>query len=940
MARPVDRHSNPLVRWLVLAALAGGVGAATAAIDGKAARYYEDALARYDKRDLPGAIIQLKNALQIDRTMLPVQVLLGKALLGNGEAVAAEVALQEALKLGVNRAEVVLPLAQALIAQGKHKLVIEQQRFSPAGLPAAVQVPLILLRAAAQADLGDMRSAFASIEEARAINPRSAEAQLAEVPMRIRARQFAEAGAAAERGLALAPTSAEAWYQKGSVRHVQGDLAAALAAYERALGFDAKHLESRIARAGLLIDLARFADAAKEVADAQRIAPTEPRAAYLKGLLAERDGDPAAARNALREVTRLLDPVPIDFIRFRPLLLLLNGLAHFGLDERQKAKPYLEVLQKVQANSAASKLLAQIYLTQPDVPSAINVLETYLKAQPADGQAMVLLASANLALGRHGRATSLMQEALRQKDSPAFHTVLGLSLVRSGQPAGGLAELEAAYRKDAAQTPAATALIALYLRGGQSAKGVAVAEALVKQQPANASFQNLLGMARASAGDAAGARAAFEQALKMDASLVPAQLNLARLDTNAGAFDAAATRLAAVLKTRERDPDALFEMAVLAERRGQPADAQRWLEKASELEGPRQLRAGLALVDFHLRRGRAAAALDTAKRLAGKAPDDLQVLLAYARSQLASGELPGMRNTLTNATRLADFDATVQVQIALLQLAGKNLPGAAYSLEKALSGSPGDLAATALMADVELRQGEVARAEQRARGLVDSQPKRAIGHSLLGDAALARGQPALALEAFRRAHQVEPSTDTLLRLFQVMSMQNPPDAALRLAQGWVDSHPNDLKVRVTVADALARNGNLAAARIAYEAALKLKPGDAYALNNLANVLLRLKDPAAVKVAEQALASDPANPTVIDTLGWALFKAGDLDRALQTLRDARLREPDNPDIRYHLAAVLAAGGRATEALAELDVQVPAGRPFEHAADAAALRRTLR
>ena len=77
------------------------------AVDSKASRYYEDALVRYEKKDIPGTIIQLKNALQVDKTLLPVQVLLGKALMQNGEVAAAEVAMLEALRLGVNRAEIV-----------------------------------------------------------------------------------------------------------------------------------------------------------------------------------------------------------------------------------------------------------------------------------------------------------------------------------------------------------------------------------------------------------------------------------------------------------------------------------------------------------------------------------------------------------------------------------------------------------------------------------------------------------------------------------------------------------------------------------------------------------------------------------------------------------------------------------------------------------------
>ena len=89
----------------------------------KASRLYEDALVRYEKKDMAGAIIQLKNALQIDNRNLAVQVLLGRALLAQGDIVAAEVAFTEALRLGVDRSEVVAPLARAVINQGKHCLL-------------------------------------------------------------------------------------------------------------------------------------------------------------------------------------------------------------------------------------------------------------------------------------------------------------------------------------------------------------------------------------------------------------------------------------------------------------------------------------------------------------------------------------------------------------------------------------------------------------------------------------------------------------------------------------------------------------------------------------------------------------------------------------------------------------------------------------------------
>jgi putative PEP-CTERM system TPR-repeat lipoprotein len=946
-ARPERRPAPPrllavkqLIAALVLGSLASGALAAT---DAKASRFYEDALMRYERKDIPGAIIQLKNALQIDNTMLPVQVLLGKALLANGEAANAEVALTEALRLGVNRTEVVLPLAKAVIAQGKQKELMEQARFALAGLPPGIQLQLLLLRASAASDLGDAQSAMKNIEEARALDARSPDVWLAEVPVRIRTRQFREALAAADKALALAPNSAEGLYQKASIAHVQSDLNTALAGYERALKADPEHVESRLARAGIHLDRNRPAEAKVDVMEVVRVAPLEPRGAYLKALLAEREGNLPASRAALREVTELIDPVHVDFIRYRPQLLMLNGLAHFGLNEREKAKPYLEMFQKAQNNSPVSKLLAQIYLSENNLDRAIEVLEIYMKGHAGDAHGAALLAGAYMSKGRHAKATALMQEALRSRDLPEFRTALGLSLIGSGQVGHAVTELETAFKNDPKQVQAGSALIGLYLRDGQAPKAVAVAQALTKQQPANAGFFNLLGIAKTQVNDATGARAAFEQSIKLDEGFVQPKLGLARLDIAAKAFDPAAKRLGEILRADERNVDAMYDMAVLSERRGQLPEAQRWLDKAVDYSGPRETRPSFALVELHLRSGRAAPALEAAKRLLAKAPDDVPVMVAYARAQLANADNAGARATLTNASRRADYDAPAQYGIASLQLAVNDLGGAAYSLEKALIGKPDFLPAQALMSSVELRQGDAAKAERRARQIIQTHPKLAVGYNLLGDVALSRNQAPAALEALRRAHELQPSSASLLRLFGVLAGPDSSKAAapaLQLADQWLKTHPKDVAVLRAVANTQARAGNFAAARSAYENLLTLAPGDADALNNLANVLLRVKDPAALKIAEQALAKAPNSASVIDTAGWAAHLAGQGDRALQLLRDARLRDPASPEIRYHLAAVLAKAGRKVEAREELEAALKTSPAFESAGDASRLLQALR
>ncbi|HEY1091199.1 MAG TPA: XrtA/PEP-CTERM system TPR-repeat protein PrsT, partial [Burkholderiaceae bacterium] len=810
---------RPLVnRSLLLAlALAGLAGPACAVDNAKAAKYYEDALTRFEKKDIPGAIIQLKNALQIDKTLLPVQLLLGKALLAESQPAAAEIAFTEALRLGVNRAEVAVPLAQALVGQGKQPQLFTLPALVLAGLPSSTQAELLLIRASAYSDMGDQRAAFQSIEQARALDPSAPESWLAEVPLRIRTRQFSEANVAVNKALALRPNLSQAHYQKGEVAHVQGDIAGALAAYQRALQIDPANTEARIARIGLLIDSGRDADARADVALLAEQAPNEPRGQYLRALLAERAGDPAQMRASLRQVVALLDPVPIAFIHYRPQLLMLNGLAHFGLEEPGKAKPYLELFQKVQGNSPVSKLLAQIYLAESTPDRAADVLDSYLRAQPGDAQALMMLAGILINQGRHARATALLQEGLSRRDRPELRAVLGLSLLRGGQAGDARTQLETAYRRDPALTQAALTLATLYLQAGQTQRALALLTDLLKRQPNNPSYLTLQGAAHLQVGNVAAARADFERALVGAPKLLAAQIGLARIDIAAKKFDAAAQRLDGILKGDARNIDAMLEQATLATRRGQSEQAQRWLSKAVDVSGPRELRPSFALVEHHLREKQALPALEAARQLLSRAPEDAVTLQVYARAQLANGDPGGARLTLTNAVRRANADdANLLGELARLQMTANDLPGAAYSLEKALQGTPGNTALTLLAGRVDLEQGDFSRAEKRAQSLVQSAPRDAGVQVLLGDIASARKQWPQALAAYRRAHDTSPSSATLLKMLPAIAAVDGFKAAQQAAERWLKAHPRDIAVHRAAADAQASTGNWAAARAAYE----------------------------------------------------------------------------------------------------------------------------
>jgi putative PEP-CTERM system TPR-repeat lipoprotein len=940
-ARPSHRPPSPARRWrqlllgLSLSALALAAGAAT---DPKASRLYEDALQRFDKKDFAGAVLQLKNALQIDKNLLPVHVLLGKALLAQGQPIPAEAAFAEALRLGVSREEVVVPLARASLDIGKARAVLDDDRFADKDLRTATRYALLVLKAGAADDVGDRRLALQLLEKSREVDPSSPDSWLAEAKLRIRQGQPREAQAAGDKALSLAPGQAMPLYVRGTVSHAQGDLKGALSFYDKALQASPEHVEALVSRAGLLLDLNRLADAARDVEALLKAEPNDARGFYLSALLAERNGRAADAKAALSRVTALLDPIPIEMLRYRPQLLMMGGLAHFSLGGTEKAKPYLEGVLRDQPGSPAAKVLARIHLQENNADRAIEALESYRRQHPRDAQATLLLASAHMAQGRHARAISLLQTAQQQDARPEFQQALGMAFMNSGQLQNALAELEAAYKRNPKSSATGTALAALYLQLGQPAKAVAVAEQLNKGAKEQPGLLFLLGKARLEAGDPKGARTALEAAAKADPRFLDPQVELAKIELQSGATAAAEARLSAAL---ERDPKHVGLLSLIGQvmtRQGRLDDAQRWFEKADDHSGADVIDHGMRLVEFHLAQGQVDRAREAMKRVTAKAPDAPRVLVMQARIELAAGDPRSAKSLLSRASTAVSQDAGPLVAIAELQLAADDAAGAAHSAGKALKQAPQLVPAQVVLARADILQGNLTAAEQRARELTARLPKAGIGPSLLGEVAVARKQDAAATSAFRRAYELDNNQASLLQLFAHLARTQPADA-VRTAEQWLKKHPQDLVVMRSLADAQARSADWPGARKSYETLLKSRADDAEVLNNLANVLLAQKDPAALKTAERAYALKPAAAHIISTLGWAAHKAGQSDRALQLLRDARLRNPDSAETRYYLGAALAALGRNGEAKAELTAAVKSGRPFNGQKDAQALLNTL-
>ena len=113
---------------------------------------------------------------------------------------------------------------------------------------------------------------------------------------------------------------------------------------------------------------------------------------------------------------------------------------------------------------------------------------------------------------------------------------------------------------------------------------------------------------------------------------------------------------------------------------------------------------------------------------------------------------------------------------------------------------------------------------------------------------------------------------------------------------------------------LEQSGDQAGAMEKMQQALKLEPRNAAALNYVgytwADEGINLEQ--ALKYIEQAVALEPEDGFIRDSLGWVYFRMGNIDQALKELEKAVELVDDDPVIREHLGDVYRQAGNSAQA----------------------------
>lgn len=186
------------------------------------------------------------------------------------------------------------------------------------------------------------------------------------------------------------------------------------------------------------------------------------------------------------------------------------------------------------------------------------------------------------------------------------------------------------------------------------------------------------------------------------------------------------------------------------------------------------------------------------------------------------------------------------------------------------------------------------------------------------------------------------TNDTGLLLLQATALQlmSLYDQAIMALQAAAATNPASHLPHLAMGDLHTAQRDYHAATRSYEEVLTRSPGNARAMNNLANLIADhgFDLHRAATLAATLYRKAPHDPIAIDTLGWVLYRQGRLDQALPLLRRATAMSPDSPTEHYHLGAALIASGERREGCQELKRALKLSLTFAEAAQTRILLRS--
>jgi len=881
------------------------------------------------------AVIELKNALRVDPTDAEARALIASSSYQIADFPTAVDEYRRALELGDDSKSSWIGLGESLLRMGRAAEASEG--VSPNLDESAVSDSELCLQGDIYAALGNYDDARRLFSAAIALHEKSERGLVGLAILAAGGGDTEEA----RRLLAKATQSSEAtsrsWQILGNYRRVRGDFTGASSAFETAIDMEtaqtnlADRFETRAALATTAIDMKNLPLARSAVAELARIFPRHPVLDFLSGRIAFADGDLNLASRKLQEY---LSNSPKDLRAFAVM-----GAISFSQNYYSQAEMYLQ--QAVRGDvggDGALRLLAETRLRLNRPQETLELLRGANPENTADASLLGLLGRAEFSSGNRSAGLEYFEKGVAaEPQEPAINLAYAMALISDGQNEKAIEILSRLPDHEDVRHRREILLIAALERNGQRERAVESAKEFLALNSKDAAAHALIGAFKRGINETAQAGAHFQDALKLDEKNDIALFGIASLAYDRGDFAASEYALGELLNTRPAYMPGLAMLARILLPRGRNEELAGRVDAAvsasPHLSGPRLLQARLAL---------ASGKSDLAFEYIGEMRELFADLPALRHLEgvalIRLGQTESALISLTRAAKAEPGNARYQFDLAVARLQSRDFHGANEAISAYREIRPADPVGLSIQVSALLGQRGFAEARQRIAEFAGTAADAATVSVLRGDIDLADGLASEAADHFEFAAESLWDRGIALRLSSAYLAAGSPKATQPLAK-WLKEHPDDVAVRRSYGELLQSSGARSQAIAEYERVIATNENDAIALNNLAWEYSLQGNPEAVDMARRAYELQPGHASIVDTYGWILYLNDQPEEAASLLRKAAKMSPQNGNILYHLAKVLADTGRRDEASQIITGLIEADLSFSKRAEALELAKSL-
>lgn len=897
-------YKKALLPIAISVVLSGGLSGCSK--DKTAEEYLNSAQVSIQQGKNSEAIISLKNLLKKDLNNAEGRFLLGKSYANQGLWLAAEKELSRAKKYNYD-SQLVYPLLANVYSHLEDSSGIELLLKDIVDDNILEQSLRYFLGVSYMSE-GEEFRALSEFNDVVDLGTDSAYGQLGQAWLYGLSKQFDEAVAIADKLINSDSYSAISFNLKAKTFFAAQKMERAAKSFKEYLKLRPQDHQSRLMYAMALAEVYDFEEA-------------EVQANHILGL-----NENNIIANQIKAQARFFDKDFVAAKKYAEITLRVNGgsliarivagISAYQLAELEVAHTHLVVVKdKLSYQHPAQRLLTEIRFQLGYGDENFKDLSS---APIGDLDTQLLSASAQelFVAGKVEEADQLMKRA-NQLDPDNAKTLYRqglLKLYRNDSSASDFFKL--ALEKDPELDVASISLIMALTHDKKYDEALEAANKFEKINPIVAN--GLIGSIYLYKGDMDKAKKAFSSVIVLDENHVGGLFNLAKIAQREGNFADAVEYYKKILKIKARHLPSVSSLLQLSINKEIRPVIEAYFKK-NLVDNPNIPITSLALAEYYLLHKQIAKAKETAVDSLKVLPGDTHLLMLLAKIETYMEDYDNSLKHLEEA--LGDKENSVESALiyaskARVLLLKGDSPAAIDAQEMAVKVSPSDSAYKLYLAHLYLKNNRLGDAKE----LIATVPQAASENigviEIKGRIAFQDKKFQQAITLLSKVHAERPSEQVLLELVTAMQKEGEGKEALVLINN-VKVKTLPLKVQLKKAE-LYTDKEPDKAILIYEDLSKKTDNHYVFQNNLAWLYLAKKEyKKALDSAEIAIDSAPNNSTVQDTYGVMLLAQGHNVQALEVLK--KVTELDEPKVSYivHYAEALIANGDRYQARNLLD-----------------------